>query len=200
MEVEFLKKLGLSEDIIAKIQTESGKDITKEKEKTKKALDDLAAANGKLSEYEGKIAEFEKQDAAGLARQVADLQKIIDDRKTADDAALREKNLAERFERVTGERKYLNDFTKAGILSEFKAALEDKANGGKSDADVFDTLTKDREGVFINKNQAPDIPASAPSGAANSISREEFAKMGYIDRMKLYRENKELYNQLNEKE
>ena len=160
MKVDFLKSLGLDDEVIAKIQAESGKDVQAEKDKTKKAQDDLILANGKITEYEGKIADFEKQDAAGLARKVADLQKIIDDRKKADDEAIRNKNIGERFDKVTGERKYLNDFTRNGILAEFKAALDDKVNAGKSDSELFEALVKDREGVFASKNEAANIPGS----------------------------------------
>ncbi|MGN1121986.1 MAG: hypothetical protein ACI4RV_06435 [Eubacteriales bacterium] len=171
MKVEFLKSLGLDDEVIAKIQVESGKDVQAEKDKTKKAQDDLAAANGK-------IAEFEKQDPAGLAQKVSDLQKIIDERKKADDEAIRDKNIGERFDKVTGERKYLNDFTKNGILAEFKAALDDKANAGKSDSELFEALVKDRDGVFESKNVAANIPGSGKTNFGQADQNAVRAVMG----------------------
>lgn len=157
MKTEFLKSLGLSEDVIAQIQAESGKDVQAEKDKTKKASDDLAAMAARIGEYENKIKDFEKQDAAGLAAKIEELQKVIDDRKATDDKAIHDKNLSDRLDKVTGDRKYINEFTRKGILAEFTAAVEDKANAGKSDTDLFDALTKDRDGIFENKN-AVNIP------------------------------------------
>ena len=152
MKTEFLKSLGLSDEIIAQIQAESGKDVQAEKDKTKKVNDDLTAMAARIGEYETKIKDFEKQDAAGLAAKIEELQKGIDDRKATDDKAIHDKNLSDRLDKVTGERKYLNEFTRKGILSEFTAAVEDKANAGKSDTDLFDALTKDRDGIFESKN------------------------------------------------
>lgn len=178
MKVDFLKSLGLDDEVIAKIQAESGKDIQAEKDKTKKAQDDLAAANGKITEYKGKIAELEKQDAAGLAQKVADLQKIIDDRKKSDEEAIRDKNIGERFDKVTGDRKYLNDFTRNGILAEFKAVLNDKVYAGKSDNELFEALIKDREGVFESKNQAVNIPGSGKIDFAQADKNAVRSVMG----------------------
>lgn len=175
MKVEFLKGLGLDEEVIAKIQAESGKDVQAEKDKTKKALDDLEAAKASIAEYEGRVNELEGQDAKGLAAKVAELQKIIDDRKAADDKATRDKNLSDRFDKATGERKYLNDFTRSGILAEFVKAAEDKANGGKSDTDILGELVKDREGIFVSPNQLVDMPCvgkADPKAYSASKARE----------------------------
>ena len=75
MKTEFLKSLGLSEDVIAQIQAESGKDVQAEKDKTKKASDDLAAMAARIGEYENKIQDFEKQDAAPIQSIAGDFGK-----------------------------------------------------------------------------------------------------------------------------
>lgn len=162
MKQEFLKSLNLSDEVIAQIQAENGKDIQAEKDKTKKAQDDMAALNAKISEYENKIKDFEKQDAAGLAEKIKELQKVIDDRKAADDKAIHDKNMSDRLDKVTGEKKYLNEYTRNGILSEFMSAVEDKANAGKSDADLFAQITKDREGIFDSQNKVVEVPGIDP--------------------------------------
>lgn len=158
MKTDFLKSLGLDDDVIAKIQAESGKDVQAEKDKTKKAQDDLTALAGKISEYENEIHGLKEQDAAGLAAKVQELQTIIDKRKADDDKAVHDKNISDRLDKVTGDRKYLNDYTRKGILAEFAAAVEDKANTGKSDSDVFAALIKDRDGIFDAQNKAIEIP------------------------------------------
>ena len=115
MKQEFLKSLNLSDDVIAQIQAENGKDVQAEKDKAKKVQDDLTALNAKIGEYEDKIKAFEKQDAAGLAAKIEELQKVIDDRKAADAKAIHDKNMSDRLDKVTGEKKYLNEYTRIGI-------------------------------------------------------------------------------------
>lgn len=130
------------------------------------------------------------EDAAGLNKKIADLQKEIDDRKTADEQAVKDKAMADRFGAAIGEKKFLNDFTRNGVLGEFKTALDDKANEGKSDADVFASLIKDREGLFENPNPIGGTPGvngkvTLPGAATN----EQLAKMSY-EEYKAFRSGK----------
>lgn len=103
-------------------------------------------------------------DTEGLNNKIADLQKEIDDRKAADEQAVKDKAMADRFGAAIGEKKFLNEFTQKGVLEEFKAALADKANQGKSDADVFAGIVKDRDGIFANPNPIGGTP---PAGSAD---------------------------------
>lgn len=102
-------------------------------------------------------------DADDLNKKIADLQKEIDDRKAADEQAVKDKAMADRFGAAIGDKKFLNDFTQKGVLDEFKAALADKANTGKSDADVFAAIIKDREGLFENPNPIGGTPSAGGS-------------------------------------
>ena len=70
--------------------------------------------------------------------------------------------MSDRLDKVTGEKKYLNEYTRNGILSEFMSAVEDKANAGKSDADLFAQIIKDRDGIFDSQNKAVEIPGVNP--------------------------------------
>ncbi len=173
MKVEFLKSLGLDDEIISKIQAESGKDVEAEKEKTRNVQKDLDAANNKISGYETQIKDLKSVDTEGLKNRIKDLEKQIDDRKAADDAAIREKNYTERFEKVTGERKYLNDFTRSGVYEEFKTAITDKANDGKNDSDLFEALVKDREGIFASTNPGVDVPGMGNGGGTDKIDENQ---------------------------
>lgn len=102
-------------------------------------------------------------DTEGLNKKIADLQKEIDDRKAADEQAVKDKAMADRFTAAIGDKKFLNDFTQKGVLDEFKAALDDKANTGKADADVFAAIVKDREGLFANPNPLGGTPSAGGS-------------------------------------
>lgn len=50
--------------------------------------------------------------------------------------------------------------------------------------------------VKVNERLRGNVPKVATK-AAGTITKEDFAKMSYADRVKLFNENRELYNQLN---
>lgn len=124
----------------------NSKDIGKHKTAAETASADLKKAKDTIEELEKN------------AKDAAALQKTIDDYKAADEkrqadakaAAERTERLS-RFDKAHGEaskdRKWLNDFTKDGVFSQFEKALTDEANKGKSDIDIYKSLVNDEKGV-----------------------------------------------------
>ena len=124
----------------------NSKDIGKHKTAAETAQNELKTAKDT-------IANLEKN-----AKDADALQKTIDDYKAADEkrqadakaAAERAERLS-RFEKAHGEaskdRKWLNDFTRDGIFSQFEKALADDVNKGKSDIDIYKSLVNDEKGV-----------------------------------------------------
>ena len=162
MKRKFLEDLGLEKDVIDKIMKENGSDIETEKANTsalQKKYDDEKTLRVKL---EGEIGELKKTDPAKLQKTIDDLQDKLKKRTEADEQAKKDKALADRFSAVSGEKKFVNDFTKNGVLSEFKEALENKDNEGKSDKEIFEGLIKDREGIFSSSNPPADMPGTEP--------------------------------------
>lgn len=137
-------------------------------EKINKDMEDLKAQieakEAEITDYKGTIFELEKAsgDAEELNKKIQELQAAIADREEADKQAATEKALGDRFSSVAGECKFVNDFTKNGIYAEFKAALDADENKGKSDADIYAAITKDRSGIFENPN-----PISVTGGSTN---------------------------------
>lgn len=126
--------------------------------KAKKDYDDLSGklktAQDDLTAEKIKVGKLEKAKGDADA-----LQKVIDDYKAADEkrsadekaAALRA-DVETRFGKALGERKFAHDYIKSGVLNDFEKALTDEANKGKGDSEIFDTLTKDKEGIFASQN------------------------------------------------
>lgn len=162
MKRKFLEDLGLEKDIIDKIMKENGSDIETEKANTsalQKKYDEEKETRKKL---ESEIGELKKTDPAKLQETIDDLQEKLRKRTEADEQAQKDKALADRFSAVSGEKKFVNDFTKNGVLSEFKEALENKDNEGKSDKEIFEGLIKDREGIFSSSNPPADMSGTEP--------------------------------------
>jgi len=87
MKTEFLKGLGIEEDVIAKIMSENGKDIEKEKAKVTELNGKLEMANKKVSEYETTIEDLKKSAEGNedFKKKFEELeQKIADEKAEAE--------------------------------------------------------------------------------------------------------------------
>ena len=159
---EEIKKIlpDVSDDALKQILDINGRDTTAAKGNADKYKSDLDATKADLVKANNTIKELEekKGNADALQAEIDKYKKAEQDRKAAEAAAAEAKALAARFDGLVPEdRKFINEFTKNGILSEFKDALAKDENKGKGDKEIFDALIKDREGIFANPNSF-DIP------------------------------------------
>jgi len=176
MKREFLKAIeGLSEEAIDKIMAENGKDI----EATKSKYSDYESIKTDLKTAQDTIGELEKAKGDTAA-----LQKTIDDYKAADaqreadaKAAAARAGIEARFTTALGERKFAHDYIKGGVLTDFEKALADEANKGRGDVEIFDALTKDKEGIFASQNPL-NVNMGGGGGGATSDDAAVRAVMG----------------------
>lgn len=191
-------KVKLSKEEIKSIIAKHGEYIKTETEKVEKqykeeiseyksTIDDLkeqiknAPKSDELESLKGKIADYEQKEADRIAKQKA---------KEEDDILT--KNIVE----VIGDKKFVNDYTKNSIINEVKTALKDNANLGKSAKDLFEQITNGKDGIFANPNQIIDMP-SIDENTETTISKEDFNKMGYKERLELKSSNPELFKKYN---
>ena len=191
-------KVKLSKEEIKSIIAKHGEYIKNETEKVEKqykeeiseyksTIDDLkeqiknAPKSDELESLKGKIADYEQKEADRIAKQKA---------KEEDDILT--KNIVE----VIGDKKFVNDYTKNSIINEVKTALKDNANLGKSAKDLFEQITNGKDGIFANPNQVIDMP-SVDENVETTISKEDFNKMGYKERLELKSSNPELFKKYN---
>lgn len=191
-------KVKLSKEEIKSIIAKHGEYIKTETEKVEKqykeeineyktTIDDLkeqiknAPKSDELESLKEKIADYEQKEADRIAKQKA---------KEEDDILT--KNIVE----VIGDKKFVNDYTKNSIINEVKTALKDNANLGKSAKDLFEQITNGKDGIFANPNQVIDMP-SVDENVETTISKEDFNKMGYKERLELKSSNPELFKKYN---
>ena len=173
-------------------------DIGKAKAPMTQLQADLDAARKELQEAKNTISTLEKStgDVEELKKQIEGYKAAELKRSEEAKAAAERAELEERFNAVTGERKFLHDMVRTGVMAEFDAALKDKANRGKGDAEIFETLTKDK-GYFANQNPAvPPQPGMGNPAPTNIKTREEFLKMSFTDQMKFKEQNAAQFAQL----
>ena len=177
---EYLKDLDLDTDTIDIIMAQYGKLVTKDKEEIqslKEELKNLKETSKGSDELQKKYDELLKEK-----------EQAENDKK--------EKQMNDNIINAIGDKKFVNDYTKNSIVSEVKKALGDEKNAGKSIKDLFEEITKDKEGIFDNPNKPADM-AGTNENAFGNVDKTAFDKMGYKERVELKSENPELFEKLN---
>ena len=193
---EILKGLEGAEDLEKKIAGGIGKNFVSKDDfntlnATKKKLEgDIVSLKADLEngdDFKGKFEALEKQVKAD--KEAAEL---------ATKQAAQETEFQTRFTGVVGEQKWRDELTGNAVFAEFKKAVADEANKGKGDKDILDALTKDKN-YFENPNKPANMPSMGKIDFSK-VTKEQFAKMGYKDKVTLFNEDKALYNSLSEKQ
>ena len=117
-----------------------GNALGKQKSQLDKVLEDLATANNRVKELEAASG-----DAEALRKKIAEYEEADKKRKEEEEAAAALAELTERFDAAAGDRTFLHDMVRKGVMNDFGEALKDKAYRGKSDAEIFEALTKDKD-------------------------------------------------------
>lgn len=196
---EFLKGLELEKEVIEKIMAEVGKEKTADKNMIETLKNEKSELEGKVQNYESKITELNSkvENNSKIQKELDDLKKSIADENEKKQNAEKDKQITANILNAIGDKKFVNDYTKNSIVSEIKTAYSDEKNIGKSFTDLFNEITKDKEGLFENPNKPADMP-STNDNLFNGVDKEAFAKMGYKERITLKEENPDLFEKLNQ--
>ena len=172
-------KVKLSQEEIKSILAEHGKSVKTETEKVennmRKENEDLKATIDDLKEQVNKAPKSDEIES--LKSKIADYETKEKERKEEEDKKIFEENLNKNVLEAIGDKEFVNERTKNAIINEVKAALQDKANVGKSAKDIFETITKDSTDIFKNKNELKDMPDIQESKPAEGKSTSEGIKI-----------------------
>lgn len=170
---EDLKKIieGITDEQLKSILDINSADIGK----AKKDYDTIKSENDTLKsdkkELEEKITTLsEKSNSADdYKKELDDLKAEIKKKEDADKAEAEDRALTDSIIEVFGDKKFTSDYVKNGIIADMKLEIAKPENKRKGYAELFESLTKDKEGIFKNPNQPanmtgfgnvePDIPA-----------------------------------------
>lgn len=157
---DFLRGLELDKETIETIMYEYGKLTTEAKEKTQEL-------ENKVKEYEAKIGELSSKAETNtkVQEELDNLKKSIAENEAKAKAKAEDDALTKNITSAFGDKKFVNEYTKNAIISDIKTALKDSNNAGKSAKDLFEELTKDKEGIFDNPNKGVSTP---PTGDVNT--------------------------------
>lgn len=187
---------GATEDQMKALLDINSADITnalnKHKGEGEKAKADLDAANAALEEAKATIAKLEasKGDAEKLQAELEAYKAADEKRKEDEKAAAERAELLERLDAVMGGKEFIHERMRDIVAEDFKAALADKANRGKGDAEIFEAITRD-QGYFKSQNPpAPNMPKANPASDFSGVTdRKSFLKLSGADQARFKAEH-----------
>lgn len=182
MKKEELLEIGLTEEQANKVFAMNGKDVENAKGKLQKDVDTMKS---QLAEAKETIATLEanKGDTAALQAELDKYKQAEEQRKQEEKDAAERAKILERFNAAKGDKEFSSEYAENGVLDAFSKAIVDPANTGKGDAELFASLTHDKEGVFksahppVNMGGIKNVDIGAPDSLASAL-RERYEQKG----------------------
>ena len=180
----------------------NGADVEKAKSKVTSLENELKDKKADFDKLNAELETLKTSNASGeewktkyeaiVAENEAKAKQAEADRILAE----KTENINKRFDAVVGEKKFSHNAIKAEYLKNFGVALVLEENKSLSDEQVFHNLIKDDKNAFEGVT-AVKLAGGTPQGVGGkSVTREDFNKMSYKERLQIYNENQALYNEL----
>lgn len=182
---DFFTILAEAEIEVADDKKEALKKVLNENYKTiaefNKKVDDLKSKDEELTAKETTINELKEQignleeGSKGLNELNAKLKAYEDAENERKANAAKEEKLnaiKARFSPLKKDKEYVNEYAEKGVFDDFVKALNDKANEGKSDAEIYEAITKDKN-IYVNPNQKVVIPGASGGGDKETLAIEK---------------------------
>ena len=148
---------------------------------------DLAAARQENAQLQATAGTVQQ-----LQQQVQQYQQQEQQRQQAEAAAQARSALLGRMDAVLNGRQFIVDELRDLVADRFQAALSDQANVGRSDADVFEALVRDK-GYFKSQNPGSGgeggMPGLGNLGGKDDMTREAFLKLNTAEQVKYKKEH-----------
>lgn len=183
--MEFLKELftePLSYEAFSKAVTAKGiklADLSKgeyvSKAKFEKADTDLKTANQTITDMTSEMQKLKDSGAAAAdwENKFNDLKTEIADKEQKEKAEREDKELTDAITAVFGDKKFTSDYVRNGIITDMKTEIAKPENKGKGYGELFDALTKDKEGIFASTNPAGGKMSGMSGGGQEELTDDE---------------------------
>lgn len=199
-----LEALGLTKEQIDSVMGINGNDIEKVKTKLTESTKEIETLKGQVKDRDKQLNDLKnsKEDLEGLKTQIETLQadnKAKDDQYKAEIKSLKVNSAVEaaltgaKAKNLTAVKALLKDLDKAELLEDgtvkgLKEQIEALAKAEDTKF-LFDTepITQTPKGA---------TPAGSTKSSATGITKEQFNKMGYLERVNLFNNDPTTYNSL----
>ena len=213
MKRKFLEDLGLEKEMIDKIIDENSADIGKAKGELESIKEKLSTTEKELESTKKLVTERDTQletlknssgDVESLKKQIETLQNDNKAKDEAHAAEIKQLKIDAAVDTAISNAKGKNAKAIKALLDLENAELADDGTV-KGLSEQIEKLIKsdDSKFMFDTEKSKVTVKGATPGESGNddgdkSISKEQFNKMSYKDRIKLFNENKELYDSLNQ--
>lgn len=128
-------------------------------DKLTKANADLKTANDSITKLTNELQALKDSNATAedWKKKFEDLQEEIKTKEDAAKKAAEDQALTDAITAVFGDKKFTSDYVRNGIIADMKSEIAKPENKGKGYAEIFENLTKDKEGLFENPNPPADM-------------------------------------------
>ena len=169
----------VTDEALRQFNAELGKKFVAKFDYNSKLTEIKALQEGK-QELDDKIAELSEKSgtADDYKKQLEDLKAEISAKEEAAKAAAEDKELTEAIETTFGDKKFTSDYVRQGLISDMKVEIAKPENKGKGYDQIFDTLTKDKEGLFANPNPPANLPGMGEVQTGSASENAMRAVMG----------------------
>lgn len=147
-------------------------------EHTKKVdtlTDQVNTANDTITDLKAKLEDATKVDVKALQDKIKEFEDADEARKQKESAAKELEALKARFSPLKGDKVFLNEGTESWIFDEFKKAITLDENKSKSDSEIYEAVTKDKN-IYQNPNQVI-IPPVGSQNPADDIEKQQARKI-----------------------
>ena len=203
MKKEDFVKLGIEEDVAKKLEAASLEELKQfvPKARFDEVNDAKKNAEALLKERDGQLETLRNStgDAEALKKQIEDLQNDNKAKDEAHAAEIRQLKINNAVDSALTGAKAKNAVAVKALLKDLDKAELDEDGTIKGLAEQITALQKSDAYLFEAKESKPKmkgVTVGESSDGDTGITKEQFNKMSYKDRMNLYNENKELYDSL----
>lgn len=163
---------GITDEQLKSILDINSADIGKVKKENETLKEENTTLKNDKKTLEDKITTLtnEAKNNADVAKELEDLKKEIKDKEDADKKAKEDAELTDAITAVFGDKTFTSDYVKNGIIADMKAEIAKPENKGKGYLELFEALTKDKEGIFANPNPGIEIPGMGKGVDMSKIS------------------------------
>lgn len=202
MTKEELKALGLTDEQVERVIDDYGKNYVSKAQFNQKN-EELKTVKEELGTVKSEIDNLKKENAdnKGLTEQIEKIKAEAQEREKGYKAQLHALEVDSIVERALITAKAKNPKAVRALLNLDNAKIEEGQIVGLSDQ--LKALVKSDAYLFDIETNKPDkntVSGVTPGGnnakGSGGMTKEEFQKLGYTERNKLFIENKELYEQL----
>ena len=136
-------------------------------------------------------------------KQAEELAKLSEQEKASKLLELKEKELNDKIRAFENER-LLNETSKQLASKSLPIQFAEMLKGNDAEKtfeniQLFEAKFNEAVEKVVTERLRGNVPKTTTSSSVQSITKEQFRSMSYMEKMNLYNENKDLFNELNNK-